>query len=146
MSNDMKITNFFKEKQKTNKRCNMKNSDGIDIDELKFKEIDSHFFKNKKIKFQYPKPKGGKTLKTLSILKSKEKKGSSNDIDSKSTQAFSKKIGNLLEEPLSPSTTTQTDESKDITSYSPLEFNGIIKGFSKLCCTLFTIIFEIFFL
>lgn len=75
MSNDMKITNFFKEKQKTNKRCNMKNSDGIDIDELKFKEIDSHFFKNKKIKFQYPKPKGGKTLKTLSSLKSKEKKG-----------------------------------------------------------------------
>ena len=114
MSNDMKITNFFKEKQKTNKRCNMKNSDGIDIDELKFKEIDSHFFKNKKIKFQYPKPKGGKTLKTLSSLKSKEKKGSSNDTDSKSTQAFSKKIGNLLEETLSPSTTTQTDESKDI--------------------------------
>ena len=113
MSNDMKITNFFKEKQKTNKRCNMKNSDGIDIDELKFKEIDSHIFKNKKIKFQYPKQKGGKTHKTLSSLKSKEIKESSNDTDSKSTQAFSKKIGNFIEEPLSPST-TQTNGSKDI--------------------------------
>ena len=89
----MKITNLFKEKKKSNKRRNMKNTDGLDSDEEKFKELDSHLI-NSKIKFKYPKQKQLKAQKTLSDLKSLK---ASQDNDSKSTQAFSKKLDDLKE-------------------------------------------------
>ena len=93
MSKIMKITNLFKEKKKSNKRRNMKNTDGLDSDEEKFKELDSHLI-NSKIKFKYPKQKQLKAQKTLSDLKSLK---ASQDNDSKSTQAFSKKLDDLKE-------------------------------------------------
>ena len=93
MSQNLKITNLFKEKKKSNKRCRVKNADGIDIEDQKFKEFDSHLFKSKKVKFQYPKQKIRKTLKTLSDIKQTEEPEES---DSKSTQAFSKKYENLI--------------------------------------------------
>lgn len=65
MSKNLKITNLFKEKKKSNKRYTIKNDLGIDSDEEKSKELESHDIKNKKIKFLYPKPKPRKTQKTL---------------------------------------------------------------------------------
>ena len=91
----MKITNLFKEKKKSYKRNNMKNiDDGVDSDDEQFKEFESHQIKNQKIKFSYPNQKTSKTQKTLNILKNGKKP---KDIDSKSTQAFSKQFENLLE-------------------------------------------------
>ena len=69
MSKNMKITNLFKEKKKSQKRYAMKNASEVDSEEEKFKELDSHQIKNKKIKFLYPKPKPRKTQKTLNDLK-----------------------------------------------------------------------------
>ena len=92
MSKNLKITNLFKEKKKSNKRYTIKNDLGIDSDEEKSKELESHDIKNKKIKFLYPKPKPRKTQKTLQDLKyEKNLKG----IESKSTQACSKKADNI---------------------------------------------------
>jgi len=105
MSQNLKITNLFKEKKKYNKRCRVKNADGIDIEDEKFKEFDSHLFKNKKVKFQYPKQKIRKTLKTLSDIRQTEEPDES---DSKSTQAFSKKYENLII-PLE-----ESDEKEDV--------------------------------
>jgi hypothetical protein len=89
----MKITNLFKEKKKSNKRRNMKDTDGLDSDDEKFKEFDSHLI-NQKIKFKYPKQKPSKPQKTLDDLKNSK---APQDNDSKSTQAFSKKLEDLLE-------------------------------------------------
>ena len=92
MSKNLKITNLFKEKKKSNKRYTIKNDLGIDSDEEKSKELESHEIKNKKIKFLYPKPKPRKTQKTLQDLKyEKNSKGT----ESKSTQACSKKADNI---------------------------------------------------
>ena len=92
MSKNLKITNLFKEKKKSNKRYTIKNDLGIDSDEEKSKELESHDIKNKKIKFLYPKPKPRKTQKTLQDLKyEKNSKGT----ESKSTQACSKKADNI---------------------------------------------------
>ena len=92
MSKNLKITNLFKEKKKSNKRYTIKNDLGIDSDEEKSKELESHGIKNKKIKFLYPKPKPRKTQKTLQDLKyEKNSKGT----ESKSTQACSKKADNI---------------------------------------------------
>ena len=92
MSKNLKITNLFKEKKKSNKRYTIKNDLGIDSDEEKSKELESHDIKNKKIKFLYPKPKPRKTQKTLQDLKyEKNLKGT----ESKSTQACSKKADNI---------------------------------------------------
>ena len=91
----MKITNLFKEKKKSNKRRNMKNTDVLDSDDEKFIELESHLFKNKKIKFNYPKQKSPKNKKTLNDIKVQK---DSSEIDSKSTQAFSKKFGNVLDD------------------------------------------------
>ena len=93
MSKNMKITNLFKEKKKSNKRRNMKDTDGLDSDDEKFKEFDSHLI-NQKIKFKYPKQKPSKPQKTLDDLKNSK---APQDNDSKSTQAFSKKLEDLLE-------------------------------------------------
>ena len=93
MSKNMKITNLFKEKKKSNKRRNMKDTDGLDSDDEKFKEFDSHLI-NQKIKFKYPKQKPSKPQKTLDDLKNSK---ATQDNDSKSTQAFSKKLEDLLE-------------------------------------------------
>ena len=93
MSKNMKITNLFKEKKKSNKRRNMKDTDGLDSDDEKFKEFDSHLI-NQKIKFKYPKQKPSKPQKNLDDLKSSK---APQDNDSKSTQAFSKKMEDLLE-------------------------------------------------
>ena len=93
MSKNMKITNLFKEKKKSNKRRNMKDTDGLDSDDEKFKEFDSHLI-NQKIKFKYPKQKPSKPQKTLDNLKNSK---ATQDNDSKSTQAFSKKLEDLLE-------------------------------------------------
>ena len=90
----MKITNLFKEKKKSNKRRNVKNIDGLDSDDEKFMELESHLFKNQKIKFNYPKQKSPKNKKTLNDIKVQKE---SNENDSKSTQAFSKKLENILE-------------------------------------------------
>ena len=89
----MKITNLFKEKKKSNKRRNMKDTDGLDSDDEKFKEFDSHLI-NQKIKFKYPNQKPSKPQKTLDDLKNSK---APQDNDSKSTQAFSKKLEDLLE-------------------------------------------------
>ena len=105
----MKITNLFKEKKKSNKRFNLKNGDDMDSDDENFKELETKFFKNKKIKFQYPKPKPKKTLKILLDLKDKT---DSNEIDSKSTQAFSKKYENLSEEASNLNIKPGNNESK----------------------------------
>ena len=95
MSNNMKITNLFKEKKKSYKRHNMKNIyDGVDSDDEQFKEFESHQIKNQKIKFSYPNQKTSKTQKTLNILKNGQ---IPKDIDSKSTQAFSKQFEKILE-------------------------------------------------
>ena len=92
MSKNLKITNLFKEKKKSNKRYTIKNDLGIDSDEEKSKELESHDIKNKKIKFLYPKPKPRKTQKTLQDLKyEKNLKGT----ESKSTQACSKKADDV---------------------------------------------------
>ena len=92
MSKNLKITNLFKEKKKSNKRYTIKNDLGVDSDEEKSKELESHDIKNKKIKFLYPKPKPRKTQKTLQDLKyEKNLKGT----ESKSTQACSKKADNI---------------------------------------------------
>ena len=92
MSKNLKITNLFKEKKKSNKRYTIKNDLGIDSDEEKSKELESHDIKNKKIKFLYPKPKPRKTQKTLQDLKYvKNLKGT----ESKSTQACSKKADDV---------------------------------------------------
>ena len=92
MSKNLKITNLFKEKKKSNKRYTIKNDLGIDSDEEKSKELESHDIKNKKIKFLYPKPKPRKTQKTLQDLKyEKNSKGT----DTKSTQACSKKADDV---------------------------------------------------
>ena len=92
MSKNLKITNLFKEKKKSNKRYTIKNDLGIDSDEEKSKELESHDIKNKKIKFLYPKPKPRKTQKTLQDLKyEKNSKGT----ESKSTQACSKKADDV---------------------------------------------------
>ena len=92
MSKNLKITNLFKEKKKSNKRYTIKNDLGVDSDEEKSKELESHEIKNKKIKFLYPKPKPRKTQKTLQDLKyEKNLKGT----ESKSTQACSKKADNI---------------------------------------------------
>ena len=107
MSKNTKITNLFKEKKKSNKRRNMKNTDGLDNDDEKFKELASHQFKNQKIKLKYPKQKPPKTQKTLKDL---EKTTESQNNDSKSTQAFSKKYQNLLNEP----NTIDETELKDV--------------------------------
>ncbi len=96
MSKNMKITNLFKEKKKSNKRCSMKNVEGLDSDEEKFKEFDSHIIKNPKIKFKYPKQKPVKTQKTLNDIKISKP---IQENDSKSTQAFSKKLEDLIEVP-----------------------------------------------
>ena len=93
MSKNMKITNLFKEKKKSNKRRNMKDTDGLDSDDEKFKEFDSHLI-NQKIKFKYPKQKPSKPQKTLDDLKNSK---APQDNDSKSTQAFSKKLEDILE-------------------------------------------------
>ena len=92
----MKITNLFKEKKKSNKRCSMKNVEGLDSDEEKFKEFDTHIIKNPKIKFKYPKQKPVKTQKTLNDIKISKP---IQENDSKSTQAFSKKLEDLIEVP-----------------------------------------------
>lgn len=92
MSKNLKITNLFKEKKKSNKRYTIKNDLGVDSDEEKSKELESHDIKNKKIKFLYPKPKPRKTQKTLQDLKYvKNLKGT----ESKSTQACSKKADDV---------------------------------------------------
>ena len=92
MSKNLKITNLFKEKKKSNKRYTIKNDLGVDSDEEKSKELESHEIKNKKIKFLYPKPKPRKTQKTLQDLKyEKNSKGT----ESKSTQACSKKADKI---------------------------------------------------
>ena len=92
MSKNLKITNLFKEKKKSNKRYTIKNDLGVDSDEEKSKELESHDIKNKKIKFLYPKPKPRKTQKTLQDLKyEKNSKGT----ESKSTQACSKKADDV---------------------------------------------------
>ena len=93
MSKNMKITNLFKEKKKSNKRRNMKDTEGLDSDDEKFKEFDSHLI-NQKIKFKYPKQKVSKPQKNLDDLKSSK---APQDNDSKSTQAFSKKLEDILE-------------------------------------------------
>ena len=107
----MKITNLFKEKKKSNKRYNLKNNDGMDSDDEKFKELETHFFKNKKVKFQYPKAKPKKTLKILLDLKDKK---DSSENDSKSTQALSKKNENLLKEEIKSNIKERKVEYKDI--------------------------------
>ena len=93
MSANMKLTNLFKEKKKSNKRYTTKNSNEVDSEDEKFKELESHLINNNKIKILYPKPKQKKTQKTLNDLILKKEK---DEIDSKSTQAFSKKTDNLL--------------------------------------------------
>ena len=108
MSKNLKITNLFKEKKKSNKRSNMKNIDGLDSEDEKFKEFESHQFKNQKIKFKFPKQKPQKPQKTLlDLKKSKE----ITDIDSKSTQACSKKYEVMLDE-YKP--TKKKDELNDV--------------------------------
>ena len=108
MSKNIKITNLFKEKKKSNKRRNMKSTDGLDSDDEKFKEFESHEFKSQKVKFKYPKQKKIKPQKSLNdLIESKEPQ----ENDSKSTQAFSKKLQNLLEE---PSLISDKGETKDI--------------------------------
>ena len=94
MSKNSNISKYFKEKKIPNKRYSIKNDSGIDSEEEKMKELESRQIKNKKIKFLYPKPKPGKTLTTLNDLKSEKKniKG----IESKSTQACSKKIDDMF--------------------------------------------------
>ena len=93
MSKNLKITNLFKEKKKSNKRSNMKNTDGLDSEDEKLKEFESHQFINQKIKFKFPKQKPQKAQKTLlDLKKSKEIQ----DTDSKSTQACSKKYEIIL--------------------------------------------------
>ena len=95
MSKNLKITNLFKEKKKSNKRSNMKNTDGLDSEDEKLKEFESHQFINQKIKFKFPKQKPQKAQKTLlDLKKSKEIQ----DTDSKSTQACSKKYEIILDE------------------------------------------------
>ena len=92
MSSNMKLTNVFKEKKKSNKR-NPKNIVEVDSEEEKFKELESHQIKNNKIKILYPKPRPKKIQKTLDDLKyGNNNKGN----ESKSTQAFSKKIDNIF--------------------------------------------------
>ena len=95
MSKLMKITSIFKEK-KSQKRSSMKGDKEQDSDEEKFKELDTHAVKNKKIKFLYPKPKKCKPQKTLYDLIHEKDKELSNE--SKSTQAWSKKLENICEE------------------------------------------------
>ena len=90
----MILTNLFKEKKKSYKRYAAKNSNEVDSEEEKLKEMESHLIKNKKIKISYPKPKQKKTQKTLNDLILKKE---SEEIDSKSTQAFSKKTENLFD-------------------------------------------------
>ena len=90
----MKLTNLFKEKKKSYKRYAAKNSNEVDSEEEKLKEMESHLIKNKKIKISYPKPKQKKTQKTLNDLILKKE---TEEIDSKSTQAFSKKTENLFD-------------------------------------------------
>ena len=110
MSKNMKITNLFKEKKKSNKRYAMKNSSEIDSEEEKFKELDSHQIKNKKIKCLYPKSRPRKTQKTLNDIKfEKDIKG----IESKSTQAFSKKMDNILDNSDKNNILINDDEQKE---------------------------------
>ena len=110
MSKNMKITNLFKEKKKSQKRYAMKNASEVDSEEEKFKELDSHQIKNKKIKFLYPKPKPRKTQKTLNDLKyEKDRTGT----ESKSTQAFSKKIDDILEISNKNNITTNEENPKE---------------------------------
>ena len=93
MSMNFKITNIFKEKKKSNKRYSLKNSSGVDSEDEKFKELESHQPKEKKIKCLYPKQKLRKKKKTLKDLKH-EKEDIGNE--SKSTQAWSKKTDDIL--------------------------------------------------
>ena len=110
MSKNMKITNLFKEKKKSNKRYAMKNSSEIDSEEEKFKELDSHQIKNKKIKCLYPKSRPRKAQKTLNDIKfDKDIKG----IESKSTQAFSKKMDNILDNSDKNNILINDDEQKE---------------------------------
>ena len=89
----MKLTNLFKEKKKSNRRYAAKNIAEVDSEEEKFKELESHEIKKKKIKMIYPKPKPKKIQKTLDDLKHENNnKGN----ESKSTQACSKKIDNIF--------------------------------------------------
>ena len=111
MSKNLKITNLFKEKKKSNKRSNMKNTDGLDSDDEKLKEFESHQFKNLKIKFKNPKQKSRKTQKTLLDLKELKEPKESQYNDSKSTQAFSKKYENLIDE---LNTKNKNDDLKEI--------------------------------
>ena len=92
MSTNSKITNIFKEKKNSNKRYSTKKETGLDSEEEKFKELESHQTKEKKI-YLYPKSKHCKKKKTLKDLRyGKDIRG----IESKSTQACSKKVDNVL--------------------------------------------------
>ena len=104
----MKITNLFKEKKKSNKRRNIKNKDGLDSEDEKLIELGSHIFKNQKIKFNYTKQKSPKNKKTLNDIKVQKE---SKEIDSKSTQAFSKKLENILDDAKSA---IENEESKEV--------------------------------
>jgi len=94
MSKNSDISKYFKEKKISSKRYSIKNDSGIDSEEEKMKELESRQIKNKKIKFLYPKPKPRKTPTTLNDLKSEKKK--IKGIESKSTQACSKKIDDMF--------------------------------------------------
>lgn len=91
MSTNLKITNVFKEKKKSNKRLNLKSTEGLDSEDEKIIEFESHELKNKKIRPQYPKLKSTKDQKynllNLKVCESRNSDG----IESKSTQAFSKR-------------------------------------------------------
>ena len=93
MSTNMKLTSVFKEKKKSNKRYAIKNFAEVDSEEEKFKELESHQIKNKKLNIFYPKPKAKKIQKTLNDL---EYENNNKGNESKSTQACSKKIDNIL--------------------------------------------------
>ena len=104
----MKITNLLKEKKKSNKRRSLKNADGIDSDEEKFKEFESNQIVNQKIKFKCPKEN---THKPAKIMNKKKEEATREENDSKSTQAFSKKLENVLGE-ICPR--NKKEETKDI--------------------------------
>ena len=109
MSKISKITNLFKEKKKSNKRSNMKNTYGLDSDDEKLKEFETHIFKNQKIKFKFTKQKPRKTLKTLLDLKeSKEYQ----ENDSQST--FSKKYINLVDDFNPSNISYENDDIKEV--------------------------------
>ena len=111
MSKNVKITNLFKEKKKSNKRYALKNSSEIDSEDEKFKELDSHQINNKKIKFLYPKPKPKKTQKTLKDIMFNT--DINEETESKSTQAFSKKIDNILDNSDKNNIIINEDEQKE---------------------------------